>query len=72
LSRSPGRTATELRRKLAPEEDLTRIMQPSQVADVIAQLMSDTETTLDGQNIVVRMRSQTGGRRGAQVATCDA
>ena len=58
---SPGRTATELRRKLAPEEDLTRIMQPSQVADVIAQLMSDAETTLDGQNIVVRMRSQTGG-----------
>jgi 3-oxoacyl-[acyl-carrier protein] reductase len=54
---SPGRTATELRRKLAPEEDLTRIMQPSQVADVIAQLMSDAETTLDGQNIIVRMRA---------------
>jgi short-subunit dehydrogenase len=54
---SPGRTATELRRKLAPEEDLTKIMQPSQVADVIAQLMSDAETTLDGQNIVVRMRA---------------
>lgn len=54
---SPGRTATDLRRKLAPEEDLTRIMQPSQVADVIAQLMSDAETTLDGQNIVVRMRA---------------
>lgn len=54
---SPGRTATDLRRKLAPEEDLTKIMQPSQVADVIAQLMSDAETTLDGQNIVVRMRT---------------
>lgn len=54
---SPGRTATELRRKLAPEEDLTKIMQPSHVADVIAQLMSDAETTLDGQNIVVRMRA---------------
>ena len=54
---SPGRTATDLRRKLAPEEDLTKIMQPSQVADVIAQLMSDAETTLDGQNIVVRMRA---------------
>ena len=39
----PGRTATELRRKLAPEEDPTTIMQPSQVADVIAQLMSDDE-----------------------------
>jgi 3-oxoacyl-[acyl-carrier protein] reductase len=54
---SPGRTATDLRRKLAPEEDLTKIMQPSQVADVIAQLMSDAESTLDGQNIVVRMRA---------------
>jgi short-subunit dehydrogenase len=54
---SPGRTATELRRKLAPEEDPSTIMQPGQVADVIAQLMSDAETTLDGQNIVVRMRA---------------
>ena len=58
---SPGRTATDLRRKLAPEEDLTRIMQPSHVADVIAQLMSDAEATLDGQNIIVRLRAQTGG-----------
>lgn len=54
---SPGRTATELRRKLAPEEDPTTIMQPGQVADVIAQLMSDAEKTMDGQNIVVRTRA---------------
>jgi len=54
---SPGRTATELRRKLAPEEDPASIMQPNQVADVIAQLMTDTEITLDGQNIVVRTRA---------------
>jgi short-subunit dehydrogenase len=54
---SPGRTATELRRKLAPEEDPSSIMQPSQVADVIAQLMRDTEVTLDGQNIIVRTRA---------------
>jgi NAD(P)-dependent dehydrogenase (short-subunit alcohol dehydrogenase family) len=54
---SPGRTATDLRRKLAPEEDPNTIMQPSQVADVIAQLMSDAEITLDGQNIVVRTRA---------------
>jgi short-subunit dehydrogenase len=54
---SPGRTATELRRKLAPEEDPASIMQPSQVADVIAQLMRDSEVTLDGQNIVVRTRA---------------
>lgn len=32
-------------------------MQPGQVADVIAQLMSDSEITLDGQNIVVRTRA---------------
>jgi short-subunit dehydrogenase len=51
---SPGRTATELRRKLAPEEDPSTIMQPSTVADVIAFLLSDAEKTLDGQNIVVR------------------
>jgi 3-oxoacyl-[acyl-carrier protein] reductase len=54
---SPGRTATELRRKLAPEEDPASIMQPSQVADVIAQLMRDSEVTLDGQNIIVRTRA---------------
>jgi short-subunit dehydrogenase len=54
---SPGRTATELRRKLAPEEDPASIMQPSQVADVIAQLMSDDEVTMDGQNIIVRTRA---------------
>jgi 3-oxoacyl-[acyl-carrier protein] reductase len=54
---SPGRTATDLRRKLAPEEDPASIMQPSQVADVIAQLMNDAEITLDGQNIVVRTRA---------------
>jgi len=54
---SPGRTATELRRKLAPEEDPSTIMQPSQVANVIAQLMSDDEVTLDGQNIIVRTRA---------------
>jgi short-subunit dehydrogenase len=54
---SPGRTATELRRKLAPEEDPSSIMQPGQVADVIAQLMRDSEVTLDGQNIIVRTRA---------------
>ena len=32
-------------------------MQPSQVADVIAQLMRDDEVTLDGQNIIVRTRA---------------
>ncbi len=54
---SPGRTATELRRILAPDEDPTKIMQPSAVADVIATLMRDEERTLDGQNIIVRQQA---------------
>lgn len=53
---SPGRTATELRRTLAPDEDPSTIMQPDQVARVIATLMRDDELTLDGQNIVVRQQ----------------
>jgi 3-oxoacyl-[acyl-carrier protein] reductase len=53
---SPGRTATELRRKLAPDEDPTTIMQPEQVARVVGTLMSDDELTLDGQNIIVRQQ----------------
>lgn len=53
---SPGRTATELRRKLAPDEDPSSIMQPEQVARVVATLMSDDELTLDGQNIIVRQQ----------------
>jgi len=56
---SPGRCATELRHKLAPEEDPSTIMQPEHVADVIATLMNDSETCLDGQNIVVRQRAHT-------------
>jgi 3-oxoacyl-[acyl-carrier protein] reductase len=51
---SPGRCATELRRVLAPEEDMTTIMQPEEVADVIAKLLDDSERILDGQNIIVR------------------
>lgn len=54
---SPGRCATELRRLLAPEEDQSTIMQPSQVAEVIAKLLDDDETTLDGQNIIVRQQA---------------
>jgi short-subunit dehydrogenase len=53
---SPGRTATELRRKLAPDEDPTSIMQPEQVSRVVATLMRDDELTLDGQNIIVRQQ----------------
>ena len=51
---SPGRCATELRQILAPEEDMSTIMQPEEVADVIAKLLDDSEGILDGQNIIVR------------------
>ncbi|MEY4045622.1 MAG: hypothetical protein RIR19_91, partial [Chloroflexota bacterium] len=47
----------ELRQKLAPEEDPSTIMQPSQVAEVIASLLRGGENTLDGQNIIVRQQS---------------
>ncbi len=54
---SPGRCATELRRVLAPEEDMSTIMQPEEVADVIAKLLDDSESILDGQNIIVRKQA---------------
>lgn len=53
---SPGRCATDLRKKLAPEEDPRTIMQPEHVADVVASLLSDDETCLDGQNLIVRQK----------------
>ncbi|MCO8193323.1 MULTISPECIES: SDR family oxidoreductase [Anaerofustis] len=53
---SPGRCATELRRILAPEEDPTTIMQPEDVAEVIANLLRTGENCLDGQDIIVRQK----------------
>ena len=51
---SPGRCATKLRTRLAPDEDPSTIMQPEDVAEVICNLMSPFENCLDGQNIVIR------------------
>ena len=51
---SPGRCATKLRKRLAPNEDPTTIMQPEEVAEVICNLIADSENCLDGQNIVIR------------------
>lgn len=51
---SPGRCATKLRKRLAPNEDPTTIMQPNEVAEVICNLISQNENCLDGQNIVIR------------------
>lgn len=51
---SPGRCATKLRRRLAPDEEPSTIMQPEDVAEVICHLASPEEQCLDGQNIVIR------------------
>lgn len=51
---SPGRCATKLRKRLAPDEDPTTIMQPEEVAMIICNLMNPDECCLDGQNIVIR------------------
>lgn len=51
---SPGRTATALRRVLAPEEDPTTIMQPEDVAEVIEMLASPVGRFVDSANLVVR------------------
>lgn len=53
---SPGRCATELRRKLAPEEDQSKIMQPETVGQEIARMASKHEISLDGQNIIIRKK----------------
>lgn len=51
---SPGRCATKLRKRLAPNEDSSKIMQPQEVASIIEKLVCDDETCLDGQNIIIR------------------
>lgn len=51
---SPGRTATDLRVTLAPDEDPSTIMQPGQVAEVIRMMTSETGQMLKSQNLVVR------------------
>lgn len=53
---SPGRCATKLRKKLAPDEDPETIMQPEEVAKVICELIDTKESCLDGQNIVIRKK----------------
>ena len=53
---SPGRTATELRRILAPDEDPSTILQPEDIAETVAFLLSAAGDYVDGQSIVVRKR----------------
>lgn len=54
VSISPGRTATDLRKVLAPDEDPTTIMQPDSVAEVIGMLASPVGQYIDSENLVVR------------------
>ena len=51
-----GRCATALRKKLAPDEDPTTIMQPKEVSKILCMLASSEEHCLDGQNIVIRKK----------------
>ncbi|MFV0285132.1 MAG: SDR family NAD(P)-dependent oxidoreductase [Demequina sp.] len=51
---SPGRTATDLRKVLAPDEDPTTIMQPQHVAQVIETMLGPTGQYVDQQNVIVR------------------
>jgi short-subunit dehydrogenase len=51
---SPGRTATELRRILSPDEDPTIILQPEQVAETVLFLLCDNGNYIDHQAIVIR------------------
>jgi 3-oxoacyl-[acyl-carrier protein] reductase len=55
---SPGRCATELRRKLAPTEDPETIMQPDEVSKIICNLIASDESCLDGQNIIIRRKGE--------------
>lgn len=52
----PGRTATPLRKILAPKEDPLSIMQPNAVAEVLKNLLEDKNNILEGQPIIVRDR----------------
>ena len=53
----PGRTATDLRRRLAPNEDPTTIMQPEAVVKVIEFCLTGAADVVEGQPILVRERT---------------
>jgi len=53
---APGRTATDLRRKLAPNEDPTTIMQPNKVVNIVEFMLSEESDVVEGQVVQVRER----------------
>lgn len=52
---SPGRTATSLRRILAPNEDQKTIMQPSNIAEIVSFMISQKSKFLDTNNLTLRL-----------------
>ena len=53
---APGRTATDLRRRLAPSEDPKTIMQPDKIANIINFMLSEESDVIEGQVVQVRER----------------
>lgn len=51
---SPGRCATDLRKRLAPDENPITIMQPESVAKIINLMLSENGRFIDSHNVVVR------------------
>jgi len=54
MSVAPGRCATDLRKRLAPEEDPSTIMQPQDVAQVVNHLLGDMGKFIDKQCLVIK------------------
>ncbi|QSB05059.1 SDR family NAD(P)-dependent oxidoreductase [Natronoglycomyces albus] len=52
---APGRCATALRSKLAPEEDPSTIMQPEHVAQIVEFLTTDASRLIDSERLVVKL-----------------
>lgn len=51
---APGRTATQLRTRLAPNEDQSKILQPNAVGRLVRFLASPEADYIDQQTIVIR------------------
>jgi 3-oxoacyl-[acyl-carrier protein] reductase len=52
----PAGTATDLRKKLVPDEDPTTIMQPEDVVNVVEYCLSDEADVIESQPIIIRVR----------------
>jgi 3-oxoacyl-[acyl-carrier protein] reductase len=51
---APGSTATDLRRRLAPNENPKTIMQPDKIANIVNFMLTDGADVIEGQVIQVR------------------